>query len=96
MELHPDDKIPPPPPRHDELPFPMQRSGPVGQACPIPTWLAKLAHKTYAERHDRSFGEIAGRGGFTRAELVAFIRGSWTTGGIATALADLEKLDNAT
>ncbi|KKN26719.1 hypothetical protein LCGC14_0872000 [marine sediment metagenome] len=60
-------------------------------ACVIPVWLAKLAYREYAKRHDQEFLKIAERGGFGRAELISLIRGNYTTAGIKQAQAELDE-----
>ncbi len=62
--------------------------------CTIPWWLAELAYKEYARQQgrDQSISQIDRRGGFGRAELVASIRGEYTSPGIAKAQAELSEL----
>jgi len=77
----------------DCQPFPIQHNfrKRIGHlACTVPEWLEKLAHKEYARHHTQSFTRIAERGGFSRAELVALIRGDYTEKGIKKAQEDME------
>ena len=65
----------------DTRPFPIQGScGGIFRKvarCTIPWWLAKRAYAEYAHRHGReqSIERIAERGGFSREELIQFLRG---------------------
>jgi len=77
----------------DTQPFPIQgelrnRRQP---ASFVPNWLAELAYREYASRHDQSFARIAERGGFSRAELVALIRGDYSNDSIKQAQKDLDE-----
>ncbi len=77
----------------DIQPFPIQsETRDRLPPCSVPEWLAKLAHREYAKRHRQEFATIKKRGGFSRAELVALIRGDYTTNGIAQAQADMDEI----
>ncbi len=83
---------------NDIQPFPIQgemKNRSQSPSCSVPSWLARLAHREYARLHDQAFERIAERGGFSRAELVALIRGDYTNSGIGQAEADLAKQDEA-
>ncbi len=80
---------------HDIDPFPIQADHldrTEFPACSIPNWLATLAHREYTRRgHNQSAQDIARRGGFGRAELVALIRGEYTAEGLGKAQTDLNE-----
>lgn len=66
----------------DIRPFPIQgewssKKEDREEPCTVPWWLAEIAYEYYSDRFgtDQSLQRLAERGGFGRAELVAFIRG---------------------
>lgn len=82
----------------DVAPFPIQgeygstRDRRERPACTIPHWLAELAHREYARQHHRqTLDELGARGGFGRAELVALIRGDYSSAAVGRAQDDLDE-----
>jgi len=67
--------------KDDTRPFPIQGGWSIAKhahekGSQIPWWLAEIAYEYYSERFgkNQSLERLAERGGFGRAELVAFIR----------------------
>lgn len=58
----------------------------------IPYIIYRLAYKEYARHHSQTWQRLAERGGLGWVELVACLRGEYTSEGIEKARKDLEQV----